>query len=101
MIENIPDSVSKIQASLDIIDFEMKKIEEEIKVCIFKIKHSENFDDCTEAFESIEKILLAYGKFIFNSNLKVSESLYVYFTDFDRIDDFNERKRLFSLVKEI
>lgn len=85
--------------SIQQLDIKFRDLENIVKQEILGIKWKNSFDDAENSFAILSEILSSFGKVVFNSNYQVSEYMYDFFTNFDRIDVINERKRLFHVIK--
>lgn len=89
----------EILNSIQQLDIKFRDLENIVKQEILNIKWKNSFDDAEVNFSVLAEILSSFGKVVFNSNYQVSEYMYDFFTNFDRIDVINERKRLFHVIK--
>jgi len=92
--------IDSIYSEIELLDTNFKQIEYYIKKYIKEIKNSSSFEKADEKFDILLDILLLLWKIVFNSNYKVNKYIYTIFSDFDRIDNLNERKRLYTNIKK-
>src|SRR5690349_1467333 len=77
----------------------MPLLREEIDKIFFKIKSCEDAKDAFSYFNILEEIHIVVARLIFKSKVEISNDLWKFFKDFDRIDDEDERLYFFETIK--
>lgn len=61
---------------------------------------TESLEEAKDYFDLLEKWQFLLAKIAYKYNIKTPPSLRKFIKDFDRLDDLDQKKRLFSIIKE-
>lgn len=74
-------------------------IENELSMIFQKIRESKLFNENASTFNLLNKIQFVLAKAVFKEGLEVNNVLRKFITDFDRLDDEENNKYLYSKIK--
>lgn len=75
-------------------------LEKEMNALLVDIKNCPTIDSAKEYFDALEEAESIVSGLIFKKKLHVSDSMWKFFKDFDRIDDIVVRKYIFDGLKD-
>lgn len=81
------------------LEADLALLEKEINVLLADIKNCPTIDSAKEYFDALQEVQPIVSGLIFEKELHVSDSMWKFFKDFDRIDDIVVRKYIFEGLK--
>lgn len=73
--------------------------EKQIDLILKKIAGCKSFEEARHYFDELEPIQYRLAKIVFKEGVVVSTKLRKFVKDYDRLDDLDTRKFLFSVIK--
>lgn len=95
LVSTIEDSQVKLTVA-PYLEYFNKQIRRILEI----IRHCHVFSLTNTYFNILEKMQLVLARFVFKDGIVVSQYLSEFIRVFDRIDDAQERKRLFDIIKD-
>ena len=74
-------------------------LEAEIRNILLAIRSCEEVEGANAYFQTLDKVQTVLARLVFKKGLKVTHNLREFVRDFDRIDDMDLRRYLFSKIK--
>lgn len=78
----------------------IKQFEKDIKQLLVIMEGIDNINDTKDIFKKLEDIQIKLACLVFKYNVKVSPFIRQFIYDFDRIDDIEMRKIIYTKVKK-
>lgn len=94
--------LKKIESNETTLDLEadLTLLEKEINVLLTDIKNCPTIDSAKKYFDALQEVQSIVSGLIFEKEVHVSDSMWKFFKDFDRIDDFVVRKYIYYGLKD-
>jgi hypothetical protein len=89
----------EIDKSEQAVEITLYQIEKEIDNVFRKIKETILLSDANSYFDLLDKTQLLLAKMSFKDGVVLSPNLKKFVYDFDRIDDFDQKTYLYSVLK--
>ena len=99
--KNFRKLLQKIESDNSQLNFstELNDLEIQINDLFFKIKKINSLELASDYFDLLGEAQSVVSKLIFDKELEVSNSIWKFFKDFDRIDDNRVREYIFQEIK--
>ncbi|MBF0525443.1 MAG: hypothetical protein HQK56_10150 [Deltaproteobacteria bacterium] len=75
-------------------------LEREIRSILLAITFCEEAEDANDYFQTLDQVQTVLARLVFKKGLRVTHNLTEFVRDFDRIDDADLRRHLFSKIKD-
>lgn len=71
----------------------------EINNLFIKIKESVDLQNADKYFDKLQDIILLFDYIIYKRNIEITEEIWQFYKDFDRVDDIRVREYMFENIK--